>query len=50
MIKTKEGIDHDDKGYIESRMKDEEFEINILRMERLRQFTIEKEVKENIGH
>ena len=46
MIKTKEEIDHDDKDYVECRMKDMEIKVNILKIERLGQFTREKEVKQ----
>lgn len=45
MIKTKEEIDDDDKDYVECRMKVLEIKANILKIERLGQFTREKEVK-----
>ena len=47
MIKTKKKIDRDDKDYVECRIKYIEIKVNILKIERLRQFTREKKSKDN---
>ena len=45
MLKTKEGLEQDDKDYVESRMKDMRVKLNIREIQRLGQFSREKGTK-----